>query len=204
MEIPKITASQRIEMIMKGLSPLNQAEVDAFLRGYGVSPKDKQERVKLLVGEATNLGGSHEREMIIDDADPDKYIASNDSPKGPSIASMRQRLNEELDDYVSTPTKKIEFDTDGLMGFKTQKKQQSSEGIMQEGFNYAKDYLNAFVSNLQESEGSTSYVNRMKLYKSLKLCLEAETKYKENPQALKNFRAGVLKAEKAMLQKLQG
>jgi hypothetical protein len=214
MAIPKLTAEQRMEMVMRGLSPLNPTEVNAYLKGYGLSAKDKQEKLKLLLGEATNLGGAHEKEMIVEDgADPEQYIRQQ--PQGPSVESLRRQLDEDLSDYVSAPIQPRRqpqrqavggsFDTDGLMGFdKPSKPQVSHEDIMQEGFNLAKNYLNAFVTNLQESASDTTYVNRVALFKHLKASLEAEAKYKNNPQALKSYRAGVLKVEKAMLQKLQG
>lgn len=218
MKIPNISAEDRMEMLMRGLNPLDPKEVQAYRKGYGISKQEKEERLKTLLGEhTTNLGGANEKEILVEEGDPTRYMSNGN--QGNDIANLRRQMDAELENYVSEPRtmpqptrqpqrqrqqlNESAFDTDGLMGFdEPAKPRQSIEEIAAQGFNDAKAYLNSFVMNLKESANNNSYVNRMTLYKNLKLCLEAESRYKNNPQALQSYRTGVLKAEKAMLTKL--
>lgn len=203
--ITKLTASQRMEMVMKGLSPLNDEHVQNYLAGNGISNQDRAMRAKSLVGEAQNLGSSGEKEIFIDvengRTNPEEYTRGSSQP---DVRSLRKQLNEEMESYAESDA---DFNQEGFKSLKrrdTPKAVASNEEIMQEGFSNAKQYLNAFVTNLTESELENSYSQRLKIFKLLKVCLEAEAKYKNNSIALKFYRNGVLKAEKKMLESIQG
>ena len=60
--LTKITAKQRIDMLLKGLSPINPDDIKKYLKGGGVSLKENQERTKTLFeGIPQNLGSGYEK-----------------------------------------------------------------------------------------------------------------------------------------------
>ena len=196
--ITQLSKEERLDMQMRGMNPLNDADVNRYMKGQGLSVKEKEERAKILFEGASNLGSAAERDFVPNVGDePEVYEKITNKP---APVNLRQKLNEDFSDYGSTAGKV--FNSDDLLDFKKKpaQPQKSAESLAQEGFESAKGYLNAFVINLQQP----SYANRIGLFKALKLCLEAEAKFKDNQPMLQAFRKGVANAEKAMLQKIQG
>lgn len=208
--VTKITAAQRMEMVMRGLNPRDPKEVNLFLKGGSLPINEKMERVKTLVGGTSNLGGGHEKEIdalsmtgqTLDANSFEREVA----PASPRAQQDYKKMMQEDMSGYNTNAGKV-FNTDDLMSFNKPAQQPGPpqqtanlEQIKLEGFNASKAYLNAFVVNLQ----NPTYETRANLYKLLLACLKGEEKYKNNQNALASYRAGVKQAEVAMLQKLQG
>jgi len=198
--LTKITAKQRMDMLMKGLSPVNPEHIKKYLSGNGPSLQEKQERVKELFGDTPqNLGSGRE----VDTVPPvgeynEKSIAKSEAKS----RNPKQILNEEMTGYTSNIGKTIS--ADDLLSFKkTEPKPVSKTSISQEGYENAKNYINAFVKTIQGQSIKDSYNLRLQLFKALKVCLESEGKYKNNQGALAEYRKGVLKAEETFLNNLQ-
>lgn len=200
MESPALTISkeQRVDMVLKGLSPLNPEHVEKYIQGYRLDNKDKMERIqKIFKATSNNLGGGLE---VTPSVGEEFNEAVYQKPKQTDI---RSQLNEDLANYVSGPTNN-NFNTNDFVSIKKENPTAISESLKQLGFTQAKDYLNLFVISLQNSDMNNSFNNRLKLFKALKLCLETENKLKNNTIKMKLYREGVVQAEKAMLNKLQG
>lgn len=206
--VTKISAAQRMEMVMRGMNPRDPKEVSLFLSGGALPINEKMERVKTLVGNSNNLGGGKEKEVDALSMTGQTMDASSFErevgPASPRVQQdYRKLMQEDMNDYAA-PGKV--FNTDDLMTFRqpTQQpgpsKSANLEQIKLEGFNSSKQYLNAFVVNLQ----TPSYQTRVALYKLLLACLKGEEKYKDNTNALEAYRSGVKQAEAAMLKNLQG
>lgn len=209
--VTKISAAQRMDMIMKGLNPRDPKEVNMYLKGGSLPANEKVERAKILFEGSNSLGSGHEKDvdvtdkvgMVLDEQGIQQF-AQPSQKRNAQPQDYRQALNEEMESYGANSGKT--FSTDDLMSFRKSDQQavvpqgSNLEQVKLEGFNASKQYLNAFVLNLQ----TPSYQTRLALYKMLLACLKGEEKYKNNSNALEAYRAGVKQAEVAMLQKLQG
>ncbi|MEO6305580.1 MAG: hypothetical protein ABIP51_20620 [Bacteroidia bacterium] len=207
-QLASLTAAERLSMQMKGLNPLNPADIKKFKSGIGISFEEKANRAKQLFEGATDLGGGNERDIdassMINREINASELESQLTPKRNTMQDYRNQLNEEMSGYGSQSGKV--FSTDDLMSIKRVPNNESvaqikgnTETVKLEGFNLSKAYLNSFVVNL----GAPSYQNRLLLYKNLQACLKGEEKYKNSQPHLQAYRQGVLQAEEAMYKKLQ-
>jgi hypothetical protein len=201
--ITQINASQRMDMIMKGLNPRDPEEVERYINGeISLSAKERQERAKTLFeGVNNNLGGSNEK-----DINPQTLIGRSvdineiSKPVVKTEKDYRSALKNDLQSYGTTGKT---FKTDDLLSLKSRSPLNESslnyENITLEGFNDGKKYLNAFITNLQ----TPTIQNRRNLFKELQHCIKVEIGYKNNPQVHKKYIEGLQQAETAMLNKLQ-
>jgi len=197
----RLSAAQRMDMTMKGLSPLDENAVKAYIQNNGriAAPlQEKTERAKQLVGESTSLGSGNES-----DRDYNQIPGYNDtygSVPSSKKKSFKEELNEDLDDYApKTMSRAIE--SSQLLSLRKNNgnnKRQLNEGknidYLKKGYDLSIEYLNAFIVNLQTPLAK----NRIQLYSLLKKVMEYETKLKEYPEELKRFRSGCSKADKEM------
>jgi hypothetical protein len=210
--VASLSPEDRINMQLMGLRPTNPADVKRYKSGKGLSSQEKIERAKVLFEGTNNLGGANERDEDITGkvghVIPMEEIMREEAPRQMTEKDYRSQVNDSMSDYTSSGGKT--FTTDDLMSFKRpQQKVNESvasvqkvnvEQVKLEGFNASKQYLNAFVINLQQPNTQ----NRLNLFKLLKVCLEGEAKYKNNPAAITAYKQGVAQAEQAMLKNIQG
>lgn len=207
--LTKLTPEERMDMIMNGLRPGDISDVKKYKKGIGISLEEKIERAKTLVGETSNLGGATEREQKVEvDSQTNRVnfdeFESKITKTKPSKNNYKQLLKEEMNDYASIGKT---IGSDDILSLKKVKNNsninESIQSIELEGYTNAKNYLNAFVVNLQNEDNGQGYSLRINLFKALKKCLEVEAKYKERPQLLQAYRKGIFKAEKTLLNNLQ-
>lgn len=211
--IASLSPAERMDMIIKGFRPGDLRDIKRYRKGERISIQEKEQKVHALTGDFQNLGNSNEKEIFLDISREriplEEVQSSSSSANKKAISDYRNQVNEEMDSYSSSVNGKV-FNTDDILSFNTQKKQPLKENdkslqmIANQGFNNAKEYLNAFVLNLQNEDQSKSYNLRLNILKSLKKCLEEEGGYKSNPKELQAYRSGINKAEKTLLEKLQG
>lgn len=209
---PKVALSlskeDMLNMRMQGLSPFNPNDVKRYKSGQGISSQEKIERAKRLFEGANSMGGANERDEDVTDRVGMVMNAEEVIPQPKARMTeqdYRSQVQSSMSDYTSTGGKT--FTTDDLMSFK-KKPQRINESVANinleqiklEGFNASKQYLNAFVINLQQP----STKNRLNLCKLLQACLQGEANYKSNPAAVTAYKQGVAQAEQAMLQNIQG
>jgi hypothetical protein len=204
--IGKLSPAERMDMMMKGFRPGNINDVKRYRAGEQLSLKEKAEKFQAIAG-TQNLGGANEREITLDGSRPSIPLEEVESLMPPVKQNYRQQINEDLNDYSGSVGKT--FNTDDILSLhqtrqNPQKQSKNLQMVANEGFNNAKEYLNAFVLNLQNDNPAQSYQLRVNIYKALKKCLETEGTYKGNAQSLNAYRTGVLKAEQALMNKLQG
>jgi hypothetical protein len=209
--LEKLSPAERMDMIMKGFRPGDIKDVKRYRNGERTSLKEREEKAQTLAGNFANLGGAGEREIALDvnrQSIPLEEVEREVRTPVQKERNVRQQLNEEMDSYSSTAGRT--FNTNDILSLKrakeptTARSNKNSEMIANEGFTNAKEYLNAFVLNLQNENPGAGYQLRINLFKLLKKCLEAEGKYKGDPVALKAYRMGVVKAEKALYKNLTG
>lgn len=197
--LESLTPAQRMDMIMKGMSPVSPSDIKKYFNREQVSVKDKLERIQQLVGNSNNLGGANEKDFVPQvNTIYDESESTVSTKKNPQEA-LRRQLGSEMDSYVGNTVKV--FETSDILSLRKKPLNESGgkTSAYQEGYNNAKAYLNAFVLNVQESDVSSSYKARLEIFKALKKCLEEEAKYKGDNQKLKEYRSGVLNAEKKVL-----
>lgn len=211
--IASLSPTERMDMIIKGFRPGDIKDIKRYRRGERTSLQEKEEKAQALTGNFQNLGNGNEREVFLDGSREriplDEIQTSYAVVNKKNVSDYRTQVNEEMDSYISSVNGKV-FNTDDILSFDTIKKQPLKENskslqmIANQGFNNAKEYLNAFVLNLQNEDQTKSYNLRFNILKSLKKCLEEESEYKSNPKELQAYRSGINKAEKTLLEKLQG
>lgn len=210
--IAKLTPAQRMDMMEKGFRPGDIKDVKRYINGEKVSLKEKENRAKSLMGDHMDLGQSGEREVYLP---ADRERISLDEVQGfsksvaPINRNVKDMVREEMEDH--NPVSGKVFNTDDIMSLAkrgnnnsvlNESKTKNLQMIAKEGFENAKEYLNGFIINLQNEDVNKSYNLRLNIFKSLKKCLEAEGKYKNDASSLQAYRQGVIRAEKAMLDKL--
>jgi len=195
----QLSPSERIDMIQKGLSPLNPDHIRSYFNNRGqinTSLQEKVERVQTLIGEdissGRNLGSAKESERDYDKAYGNENSGLN---KG-----GRSSIQDDLGSY-GAPTRTI--DSGSLMSLKKNKPQtriseNNSKDYRKIGYDLTIEYLNKFIINIK----NPSAKGRFELFKSLKSILEYETKLKSNASLLQRFRNGCNEAETEMYEKI--
>lgn len=218
--ITRITSEQRMDMIMKGLSPASDRDIQKYVKGELPSLQERAKKATVLTG-GMRTASSNEQEITLPTGDfssgngemaylgnVDKYESGNYSKPAQSShqsqRSLQRQMIDDMNQYEESAGKV--FKSDDLLSFKKRSINEApmeNTGAEAQGYANAREYLNAFVINLQNENYSSSFNERMKLYKALKKCLEEENKLKNDSSSLQAYKKGVLRAEKAMLQKMQ-
>jgi hypothetical protein len=197
-----LTTEERLDMSLKGFKAFDANDVKRYRSGQRLSLKERTERIQTLTGgEITNMGAASDREVTLDTSKGPIPIADVEKQITKRPQDFRQALNEDMNNYADRT-----IGTDDLMSLKKPQQQQQkpaqTNSIETLGYSNTKNYLNAFVLNLQNEEMSQSYQLRLNIFKALKKCLEDEGKYKENPKAMQTYRQGVMRAEQNFYNKL--
>jgi hypothetical protein len=204
--LTKLNAMQRVDMIEQGLSPMNPAHVQRYLKGQTLTENEAKQRAQQLFGDIkSDLGGGREKEMTVDVGmkfDPNSFETNTAKPR-----DFRQQMNEDMMDMPNGGrTIGLNDIVAGRQPIQPQRQQlhqpqqQQAGGVYNEGYENAKKYLNALGINLQQSNLNESYKHRLSVYKALEHSLKAEQKYANDKAKLREYRSGVLAAEQAMLQ----
>lgn len=182
-----ISAAQRVDMIQRGLNPLNPTHVQNYLHGNKrANINENIERVKAIMGDKLNSSLGHGRENDKDPVPGQEYNGGNFAQNN-NVQSMRQNMVEDMDDYVNQPMRS----TDELMSFDPPvAPRNNNKASLQEaaasGKTLAVNYFNAFIQSLQQPSTQA----HMKVYKALRALLEQEGQLKNNP-ALPHFQKSV-------------
>lgn len=212
----QLNTEQRLDMVQKGLSPLNEEHVKKYIENGGMiraSMKDTQERLKTLIGEnaygKVNLGGAGETEQQYVQAMNGGEYTSNDV-NVTNEKSIRERMTEDLNTYydpTSTRLNSINLNSNRLMSLNKRERVMEQKNIGKEealkiqsiGYQTCIKYLNAFIINIK----TPSYENRKQLYDCLFKVLKNDEKVQGNEQKMKYYRSGCKKAEEEMYAKLK-
>jgi len=192
-QVAALTPAERVDMQMKGLSPLNPQHVKRYKSGQGtLSLQEKQERAQILFAGAENLGSGKERDMdgmSLVGKEPEEIVQQNRTMN--TVKNLRQNLNEDFERNDIPISNKIT--TDELLSLK-------KSNIKEEAKKYGKNYINAFIINLQ----TNTTQSRVDLFKHLKAALEKQNSYKQNKLAFNQFSEGLTEIEQLMLEQLSG
>ena len=192
-QVANLTPAQRMDMQMKGLSPLNPEHVKRYRSGQGnLSLQEKQERAQALFAGTENLGSGGERDIDADrlvGRDPNEIQQDRTMN---TVKSLRQNLNEDFE-RNDVPISNNSISTDGLLSLK-------KSNVKEEAKKYGKNYINAFIINLQ----TNTTKSRVDLFKHLKVALEKQNSYKDNKIAFEQFNEGLSEIEQTMLEQLSG
>lgn len=187
-ELLKLSSKQRMAMISEGLSPFNPEHIKKYINREPIDNNEKLERIKTLFENANDLGSGKEKDVnpMSSNMNVNQVDAAPSSP-----SDFKKSVKEEMSNYGKSAGAVI--NSDSLLSLK-----QKPNNYKQEGFNKAKEYLNAFVINLQNPNST----NRLNLYKALQECLKIEMNLKNKPNELNSYKEGVKEAEIAMFEKL--
>lgn len=207
-----LSVQERLDMQLKGFNPFDPSDVKRYKSGGAASVRENiNRRQESFKNSVSGKGGDPEidaeslitRGVTFNGSEDDDFDIAKTFKKPTTQQDMKQALREEMNSSYGNNAGKT-FTTDD---FYVPKKpvapgpiQQSQQGVdyKNEGFVAARQYLNAVMLNLQ----SPSTQSRLNIFKLVKICLEGEQKYKDNPQALQLYRQGVVMAEQTMYQKL--
>ena len=196
----QISPSQRMQMVLKGLNPLNEKDVRGFLSG-SIGQGEKLERAKTLIGEDafnnTNLGHSKHSEREGPNLDGSISKVSKKENR-----SLNEQLQEDLDDYTAPVSSDLSGKLQMNLLNNSPQRQQTPVNIKEYetmGYKNTIVYLNSFILSLKTPNSE----NRLNVYTSLTNVLKAEQKIKVNKNALKAYQQGCMRAEKEMFDKLK-
>lgn len=210
-----LNSSQRLDMVQKGLSPLNEEHVKMYIENNGNIKASKQEfqnRLKTLIGEAAyskqDVGSGRESEsQYVKAYEGGDYSAIDRSNGVLDEQSARKRINEDMDILSSSQTMKTissdrlyslhEDNSDSVLN--RNKSSVDDQKMKDAGYKHTIQYLNAFIVNLK----SPSYNNRINLYDSLLKVLKNDKKLANHSNKQKQYRLGCQLAEKEMYNKIK-
>lgn len=193
----ELTKEQRLDMQLKGLSPLNPDHVQEYMSNKGKiknSITDKVERAKILIGEQAfnNMTG-------MNNTYASENYRSNQQQSTPmnKEAMARKMLQEDMNNYGSS-SGNVDLSS-SFENFNPSPKQQQIDlkAIYKNGYDDSKAYLNSFIRTLNQSG------DRIEIFKSLQVILKKKQKYQSNANVSGAYEKGVVKAEQELLQKLQ-
>jgi hypothetical protein len=206
-----------MDMVMKGLSPINPQHVSQYLSTGGrvrASMQEAQERIETMVGrDAYNkrsLGAAHESERDYQKIPGySELVGGSGNGEYRTPRNAREQMLEDMDGYGGNgrPASNI-ISSDRLLSLRertetrqpARKPQGSEQDYYKKGYSLTIKYLNAFILNIKapSSEG------RLVLYKALKDVLTYEATVKSNQNLALAFKKGCNKAETEMYGKLKG
>ena len=216
--IAKLSQKDKMDMVMKGLSPINPEHVSQYLSTGGrvrASMQEAQERIETMVGrDAYNkksLGAAHESERDYQKIPGYDELVGGKGSGGAYRAprNPREQMMQDMESYGSSgrPASNT-ITSDRLLSLRerteprqqVRKPQGSEQEYYKKGYSLTIKYLNAFILNIKapSSEG------RLTLYKTLKDVLTFEASVKSNQHLALAFKKGCNKAETEMYGKLKG
>jgi hypothetical protein len=191
-QVARLTPAERVDMQMKGLSPLNPQHVKRYKSGQGnLSLQEKQERAQVLFAGTENLGSGGERDidgMSLVGRAPEEVNGQDRTMN--TVRNLRQNLNEDFE-RNDVPISNNSISSDGLLSLK-------KSNVKEEAKKYGKNYINAFIINLQ----TNTTQSRVDLFKHLKAALEKQNSYKGSKVSFDQFSQGLTEIEQTMLEQL--
>ena len=194
----ELTKQQRLDMQLKGLSPLNPDHVQEYMNNNGKiksSITEKVERAKILIGEQAfnNMTGMNNTYAS------ENYKSNQQQQSTPmnKEAMARKMLQEDMNNYGSS-SGNVDLSS-SFENFNSSPKQQQVDlkSIYKNGYDDSKVYLNSFIRTLNQSG------DRIEIFKALQIILKKKQKYQSNVNVSSAYEKGVAKAEQELLQKLQ-
>lgn len=198
-----ITNQQRMEMIMRGLSPLNPSHVTQFINKNGqirASDTAAIERAKVVLGETINysLGHSKDRGIVANEFREQYGLTEIKQPK-----TVQEQLVEDMQDYGGSGV----LDTNMLLeragrNVQQQPKQNTNVDVKkfkELGHSHTITYLNAFIMSLK----NPSAQSRIDVYNKLMAIMKNQQKLQANPTAFKAYEQGCIAAEKMLYSKIK-
>lgn len=217
----QLSQQDKMNMVMKGLSPINPEHIQAYFQNRGrvnTIMSEAIERVKYVVGDdawgVKSLGAGHEKESDYNGIpNYNQIVGLPDNMQRRVARNPREQMLEEMDAYEN---KGSVLDSDRLLSLRNriggpQRQPQrrltetaaavgNEQQLYKKGYSLSIKYLNSFIKNLQKP----SSINRTELYQSLKDVLLYENKLKSQQKLLNAFKKGCIKAETEMYTKLKG
>lgn len=215
-----LTQAQKMDMVMKGLSPLNPDHLQTYFQSRGnvrTSFQEQAERLSTLIGtdpsgksifhQRTNLGSSRESDRDYDVAFQKTGLADSAATSRPVATNPRMLMEQDMEGYYSSAPGSNVISSSQLLSLRennsmpapTKQSPVNKQQAYQTGYKSTISYLNAFIINIKKP----SINSRMQLFKELKRVMEIEQKLRNNPEALGAFRKGCDKAEAEMYNKLK-
>lgn len=211
--VRNLTQAQKMDMVMKGLSPINPEHVQTYIQNRGAvraSMQEQTERLSTLIGNdvyrRNDLGSGKESERDLDMAYQKTGLI--DTPSRAATRDPRQMLAQDMEGYYSNKGMNS-IDSSRLLSLRESSSvsQPQAQPITtnvkqayQLGYKSSITYLNAFIINVK----NPSINSRMQLFKELRKIMEIEQKLKGKPDVLGAFRKGLDKGETEMYNKLKG
>ncbi len=200
----KLTQEQKMDMVMKGMSPLDPQQVEEYFktRGRGKPMKEALERVGYLVGNDVlkqGMGGAHEKESDYDTAYKAVGLDFGGGGGSRPATNFRQQLENDMSNYQSSGV----VSTSELLSLRESnvRKPSAPSGTPEQYFKHGHKlgiaYLNAFIINLKNPNSNS----RIEILKALKKISDVESKL--NGNLLNAFKKGCIKAENEMYNKLK-
>jgi len=202
--LSSITSAQRVDMIQRGLNPINPAHVQKYLSGdKRGSVNENIERVKAIMGDKLNSSLGHAKESDREPTPGQEYNPNNfnSTPIQDDVQSIKQSMREEMNTYANKPMENIS----DLMSFdmpqqrpapQQQNKEKINEAVAT-GKNLAVNYFNSFIQSLQQPSTQAN----LKVYKALKALLEQENALKSNA-VLPHFQKSVTEVTSQMYKRI--
>ena len=199
----KLTQEQKMDMVMKGMSPIDPQQVEEYFktRGRGKPMKEALERVSYLVGDNVlkqTMGSAHEKESDYDTAYKAVGLDFGNSGGSRPATNFRQQLENDMAGYESSGS----VSATQLLSLRESETRRSApsgtpEQYYKHGYKLGIAYLNAFIINLKNPNSNS----RFELLKALKKITDTEGKL--NGNLLNAFKKGCIKAENEMYNKLK-
>ena len=195
--IVKISPQQRLDMIGKGMSPINPEHILAYLNGKNIKV-NQMERVKTMIGEQNLFrSAGHSKESAFSEAQAgQEYTPSNafntNTPIGDNPADIKKQMMMEMDGYANS-TGSV---SPSLLSLNPQQKNTNKMNlneVVSVGKTLATNYYNAFIKSIQ----NPSTAAHMQVYKALKEMLERE-KSLQNTAGLPHYQKSVNEVAKQM------
>ncbi len=209
----KVTPAQRMQMIELGLSPNDLGDIRKYLKGgsSSVSIKEKQERIKTLLGPTINANLGHGREsdadvyagMQVDLNELEAPAQQRNQRSNP--ADVRKSMERDMDSYARSTGN---LSTGGLMNLRESndivdvrkpKNNSSAEKAKELGEEMATEYYNSFIMALQRPSTNAN----VKVFKALKTMLEQE-KALQGSANLQHFQEAVRQITSDMYTQIKG